>query len=98
MRISRPRGAGPWGRHRSRDQQTRIFERFERGLEQRSGGFGIGLWVVRKICVAMGGTVAVESEPGEGARFTVMLPRFTERESVSSGIGGNVGGRKQDAV
>jgi PAS domain S-box-containing protein len=67
------------------NHQTRIFERFERGMEQRSGGFGIGLWVVKTICVAMGGTVAVESEPGEGARFTVMLPRFNERESVTVG-------------
>ena len=63
------------------DQQMRIFERFERGTEQRSGGFGIGLWVVKNICMAMGGTIAVESQIGEGARFTVMLPRFTERES-----------------
>jgi PAS domain S-box-containing protein len=67
------------------NHQTRIFERFERGMEQRSGGFGIGLWVVKTICVAMGGTVAVESEPGEGARFTVMLPRFNERELVTVG-------------
>jgi PAS domain S-box-containing protein len=57
------------------DQQARIFERFERGLEQRSGGFGIGLWVVNSICVAMGGTITVDSALGEGARFTVTLPR-----------------------
>ena len=63
------------------DQQMRIFDRFERGTEQRSGGFGIGLWVVKNICMAMGGTIAVESQIGEGARFTVMLPRSTERES-----------------
>ena len=63
------------------DQQTRIFERFERGAEQRSGGFGIGLWVVKNVCVAMGGTISVESEPGEGARFTVMLPRRKDGES-----------------
>jgi PAS domain S-box-containing protein len=63
------------------DQQSRIFERFERGGEQRSGGFGIGLWIVRNICVAMGGTVSVESELGSGACFTVMLPRRA-RESI----------------
>ena len=63
---------------------TRIFERFERGAEQRSGGFGIGLWVVKSICVAMGGTVAVESELGEGACFTVMLPRRNERPFANS--------------
>jgi signal transduction histidine kinase len=62
----------------------RIFERFERGAEQRSGGFGIGLWVVKSICVAMGGTVAVESELGEGACFTVSLPRRSERPFANS--------------
>jgi PAS domain S-box-containing protein len=61
-------------------QQSKIFERFERGVEQRSGGFGIGLWMVWNICVAMGGTVSVQSEIGEGACFTVMLPRRPVRE------------------
>ena len=59
------------------DQQSRMFEQLERGAEQRSGGFGIGLWVVKNICAAMGGTVSVESTVGEGACFTVMLPRYT---------------------
>ena len=57
------------------DQQARIFERFERGGNQRSGGFGIGLWLVRNICAAMGGRISVSSEPGDGACFIVMLPR-----------------------
>jgi signal transduction histidine kinase len=64
----------------AREQQARLFERFERGVEQRSGGFGIGLWVVRNVCLAMGGEVSVESEPGDGARFTVMLPRRPLRQ------------------
>jgi signal transduction histidine kinase len=63
---------------------ARIFERFERGLEQRSGGFGVGLWVVKSVCVAMGGSVSVESQPGQGACFTVMLPRGNERESCNN--------------
>jgi PAS domain S-box-containing protein len=66
------------------DQQAKIFERFERGVEQRSGGFGIGLWIVRNICVAMGGAVSVESTLGEGACFTVMLPRPSTRQTVGS--------------
>ena len=64
------------------DQQSKIFERFERGSEQRSGGFGIGLWIVRNICVAMGGAVSVDSTLGEGACFTVMLPRRPARLAV----------------
>jgi signal transduction histidine kinase len=63
------------------DLHARIFERFERGAERRSGGFGIGLWVVKNICMAMGGTISVESELGEGACFTVMLPRRNDRDS-----------------
>jgi len=66
------------------DLHARIFERFERGTERRSGGFGIGLWVVKNICVAMGGTITVESELGEGACFTVMLP-CGEPGSVAGG-------------
>ena len=66
------------------DQQAKIFERFERGPEQRSGGFGIGLWTVRNICVAMGGAVSVDSTLGEGACFTVMLPRRPARQAVES--------------
>ena len=63
------------------EQQARIFERFEQAAAQRTGGFGIGLWVVRSVCAAMGGTVTVESEPGEGACFTVMLPRRSDQNA-----------------
>jgi PAS domain S-box-containing protein len=66
------------------DQQSKIFERFERGAEQRSGGFGIGLWIVRNICAAMGGAVSVDSTVGEGACFTVMLPRRPARQAADS--------------
>jgi signal transduction histidine kinase len=56
--------------------QQRIFERFERGGERRKpGGFGIGLWIVRENCRALGGEVSVQSRPGEGATFSVRLPR-----------------------
>jgi signal transduction histidine kinase len=56
--------------------QRRIFDKFTR-LEttSRVGGFGLGLWIVRHIVGASGGEVAVASEPGDGATFTVSLPR-----------------------
>jgi signal transduction histidine kinase len=54
----------------------RIFERFERAVSTRQfGGFGIGLWVVRQITEAHRGTISVGSRSGEGANFTVVLPR-----------------------
>ena len=59
-----------------------IFERFERGPEgNRSGGFGIGLWVVRNLCAAMGGTITVDSVVGVGSTFTVTLPRRLDRDN-----------------
>ena len=57
------------------EDQARVFQRFERG--ERAGsvaGFGLGLWIVRTIAEAHGGTVELASAPGAGARFTVRLP------------------------
>ena len=38
------------------------------------GGLGLGLYITRRIVVAHGGSIAVDSRPGEGATFTVTLP------------------------
>jgi signal transduction histidine kinase len=57
------------------DAQQRIFERFERAVSGRHyGGFGLGLWIVRRILQELGGTIQVQSAPGQGATFTVELP------------------------
>lgn len=57
------------------EDQTRIFDRFERAVSGRHyGGMGIGLWVVRQLVQAHGGTIQVHSELGEGATFVVELP------------------------
>jgi signal transduction histidine kinase len=62
-------------------KQDVIFERFERGPENsRSGGFGIGLWVVRNVCAAMGGSVGLNSAVGVGSTFAVSLPRRPARD------------------
>ena len=57
------------------EDQARIFERFERATPERhAGGLGLGLWLVRAIVEAHGGSVRVESQPGEGSAFIVDLP------------------------
>ncbi len=55
--------------------QRHIFERFERAVSsQNYGGLGLGLYIVKRIVEAHGGTIRVESTPGAGATFLVDLP------------------------
>jgi PAS domain S-box-containing protein len=56
------------------EHQRQIFERFQRVADRRYGGLGLGLYIVRKILAAMGGTIQVRSQPGAGATFVVELP------------------------
>jgi signal transduction histidine kinase len=54
-----------------------VFERFHRGREERgtTTGAGLGLSIARELTEMMGGTISAASPAGEGARFTVRLPR-----------------------
>jgi len=57
-------------------QQQRIFERFERAVSgPEFGGFGLGLWISRELAEASGGRIEVESAPGRGSKFSLLLPR-----------------------
>lgn len=62
----------------------RLFQPFERAAPRDYGGLGMGLYIVRQIVEAHGGSVRVESEPGSGATFTVMLPKEPIREKKES--------------
>jgi signal transduction histidine kinase len=58
------------------EAQARIFQRYERAAPSTSyAGLGLGLWISRQLVEAMGGTIAVTSEPDVGSKFTVELPR-----------------------
>jgi PAS domain S-box-containing protein len=57
------------------ENQTRIFERFERAVSNRnSSGLGLGLYIARQIAQAHGGTISVESALEKGSTFTLSMP------------------------
>jgi two-component system, OmpR family, sensor kinase len=59
----------------SEEDRARIFQCFERAVTRSEhGGFGVGLWLANQLIAAMGGTLGVESTPGEGSTFVVRLP------------------------
>ena len=71
------------------NDHERIFGRFERAASTRHyGGIGLGLWIVKQIIDALGGTVTVESTPGTGSTFTVELPRSADKTRHPTAGGG----------
>jgi two-component system OmpR family sensor kinase len=65
-------------------EQGRIFERFaraERSPDPGADGAGLGLAIVKAIAEAHGGKVELDSRPGVGATFTIVVPAGAESES-----------------
>lgn len=59
------------------EHQDRLFERFyrvDRSRSRKEGGTGLGLAIVKHIAQAHGGRVTVESSPGQGSTFSMILP------------------------
>ncbi len=66
-------------------QTEKIFEPFTQAdvtTTRKYGGTGLGLALVSRFCQLMGGSVAVQSAPEEGARFVVRLPRLPATTSA----------------
>jgi signal transduction histidine kinase/HAMP domain-containing protein len=66
------------------EQRSRIFERFYRGPDgSATPGTGLGLSIVRSLVELHDGRIEVESEPGRGSTFTVLLPAVVELEGAT---------------
>jgi signal transduction histidine kinase len=59
------------------EDQERIFHPFTRISDSRQG-VGLGLWIVRSLVQAHGGSIEVDSAPGAGTRMVVSLPSVAE--------------------
>lgn len=74
----------------SEEQKARLFEPFtqaDTSTTRRFGGTGLGLAITRHFCRMMGGDVHVESQVGQGATFTLILPMHPSLEVYQKAVG-----------
>lgn len=66
-------------------ERARVFEPFQRldsSRDRQTGGFGLGLAIVRRVAQVHGGDVRLEDSPLGGARFVITLPALTLPDSL----------------
>ena len=58
------------------EEIPKVFQRFYRGKQvQQKPGVGIGLYLVREIVKKQKGYVKIKSQPGQGSRISLFLPK-----------------------
>jgi PAS domain S-box-containing protein len=70
----------------AKDQQERIFQAFQQidgSISRHYGGTGLGLAITRQLVEVLGGQVMVNSELGQGATFTVLLPVVSDAPAAT---------------
>ena len=79
----------------------RLFQRFSQGddsISRRFGGTGLGLEISRELVRMMGGDIRVDSQPGQGSTFSVLLPLLRLESPVAEAAAPVVGGARIDAA
>ncbi len=72
----------------SSDEQAKLFKRFSRSARaQRKDSLGLGLYVVKVLSEAQGGSASLRSAPGCGCEFDVILPRGKAAAQPSASAG-----------
>jgi hypothetical protein len=74
----------------SQAQQAKVFEEFVQADEsttRKYGGTGLGLTLVKKFTELLGGRLSLQSKPGEGTTFTLILPPAGPAPEKDSGTG-----------
>jgi two-component system, OmpR family, sensor histidine kinase KdpD len=67
------------------ESTDRLFEKFYRGDNRKTGGLGLGLSIARGLIEAHGGRLTAENRDGGGARFTIRLPvRVTDMNGMEA--------------
>ncbi|HUQ72665.1 MAG TPA: ATP-binding protein [Planctomycetaceae bacterium] len=74
------------------DQQNRLFKAFSQGdtsTTRRFGGTGLGLVISRRLAEMLGGDIAVQSDVGSGATFTISMPNTVVVEPEAASLANN---------